>query len=47
LSFALQMNASIHDLVELSYSAQPYQSFFPAGNAIVMAAEQIINQIDN
>jgi NADH oxidase (H2O2-forming) len=47
LSFAIQMNASIHDLVELSYSAQPYQSFFPAGNAIVMAAEQIINQIDN
>jgi NADPH-dependent 2,4-dienoyl-CoA reductase/sulfur reductase-like enzyme len=46
LSFAIQMHASIHDLVELSYSAQPYQSFFPASNVIVMAAEQIINQLE-
>ncbi len=46
LSFAIQMNATVDNLVELSYSAQPYQSFFPAGNIVVMAAENIINQLD-
>lgn len=46
LSFAIQQNASIQDMLELSYSAQPYQSFFPAGNVIVMAAEHLFNQLD-
>ncbi|MBN2262066.1 MAG: FAD-dependent oxidoreductase [Prolixibacteraceae bacterium] len=45
ISFAIQKGATVNDLIELSYSAQPYQSFYPAGNAIVMAAENIANKI--
>jgi pyruvate/2-oxoglutarate dehydrogenase complex dihydrolipoamide dehydrogenase (E3) component len=45
ISFAIQQGATINDLANLSYSAQPYQSFFPANNAIVMAAEQMLEQI--
>ncbi|MBN2805784.1 MAG: FAD-dependent oxidoreductase [Prolixibacteraceae bacterium] len=41
ISFAIQKGATVNDMIELSYSAQPYQSFYPAGNAIVMAAENI------
>ncbi|MFW5852113.1 MAG: hypothetical protein ACOCWB_07815 [Bacteroidota bacterium] len=37
---------TIYDIRDLSYSSQPYQSFFPAGNALVNAAEQIISQIE-
>jgi NADPH-dependent 2,4-dienoyl-CoA reductase/sulfur reductase-like enzyme len=46
ISFAIQKEATVYDLLDLSYSAQPYQSFFPAGNIVVTAAEQIINQLD-
>ena len=46
ISFAIQKGATAEDLLDLSYSAQPYQSFFPAGNIIVMAADQLINQLD-
>ncbi|MBN2648903.1 MAG: FAD-dependent oxidoreductase [Prolixibacteraceae bacterium] len=45
ISFAIQQEATVYDLVQLSYSSQPYQSFFPAGNAIVMAAENIAKQL--
>lgn len=47
ISFAIQMRASIYDLEEISYSAQPYQSFFPAGNIFVQAAEKIITKLEN
>ncbi len=47
ISFAIQKESTVYDLLDLSYSAQPYQSFFPAGNIVVMAAEHIINQINN
>jgi NADPH-dependent 2,4-dienoyl-CoA reductase/sulfur reductase-like enzyme len=47
ITFAIQKEATADDLVELSYSAQPYQSFFPAGNVIVMAAEGLIAQLEN
>lgn len=47
ISFAIQKESTVYDLLDLSYSAQPYQSFFPAGNIVVIAAEQIINQINN
>jgi NADPH-dependent 2,4-dienoyl-CoA reductase/sulfur reductase-like enzyme len=46
ISLSIQQNATVYDLAELSYSSQPYQSFFPAGNAIVMAAENIISQLE-
>jgi hypothetical protein len=32
------------DLFNFSYCAQPFQSFYPANNAIVMAAEDILNK---
>ncbi len=38
LTFAIQMGASVSDLAAFSYSAQPWQTFFPARNAIVEAA---------
>lgn len=47
ISFAIQNGATVNDMMDLSYSAQPYQSFFPAGNAIVMAAESIATQINS
>ncbi len=47
ISFAIQKEATVYDLIDLSYSAQHYQSFLPAGNAIVIAAEQTANQIEN
>jgi NADPH-dependent 2,4-dienoyl-CoA reductase/sulfur reductase-like enzyme len=47
ISFAIQKESTVYDLLDLSYSAQPYQSFFPAGNIVGMAAEHIINQINN
>jgi NADPH-dependent 2,4-dienoyl-CoA reductase/sulfur reductase-like enzyme len=46
ISFAIQQGATAFDLAELSYSSQPYQSFYPAGNALVIATEQIINQLN-
>ncbi|MFO7868323.1 MAG: FAD-dependent oxidoreductase [Bacteroidales bacterium] len=46
ISFAIQKQATIYDIYDLSYSSQPYQSFFPAGNALVMAAEKIIVQLE-
>jgi len=33
------------DLANFSYSAQPYQSFFPANNLIVACAEGIMNKV--
>ncbi|MBN1298989.1 MAG: FAD-dependent oxidoreductase [Actinobacteria bacterium] len=45
LTFAIQNESTVKTLAELSYSAQPFQSFFPAANALVMAAEEILNKI--
>ena len=42
LTFAIQKTATIEDPTELSYSAQPYQSFFPAANLVVLAAEDML-----
>ncbi len=39
ITLAIQNKMTVESLSYLSYSAQPYQSFFPAGNVIVMAAE--------
>lgn len=45
LTYAIQNKSTIKNLAKLSYSAQPYQSFFPAANAVVLAAEDILNKI--
>ncbi|MBN2829683.1 MAG: FAD-dependent oxidoreductase [Candidatus Cloacimonetes bacterium] len=42
LTLAIQNCFTAEKLAQLSYSAQPYQSFYPAGNLIVMAAEEIL-----
>ena len=38
ISLAIQQKLSVDQLADLSYSAQPWQTFFPAKNAIVEAA---------
>jgi NADH oxidase (H2O2-forming) len=45
LTYAIQNKSTVWDLEKLSYSAQPYQSFFPAENAVVLAAENILKKI--
>jgi NADH oxidase (H2O2-forming) len=45
ITYAIQKNSSVEDMTALSYSSQPYQSFFPAANGIVLAAEEILKKI--
>lgn len=45
ITFAMQKMAKASELATLSYAAQPYQSFYPANNAIVMAAEEIVRKL--
>jgi NADPH-dependent 2,4-dienoyl-CoA reductase/sulfur reductase-like enzyme len=45
ISLALQHNMKVSDLAELSYSAQPWQTFYPAANPIVMAAEELMKKL--
>ena len=44
ITLAIQRNMTLKGLSKLSYSSQPWQSFFPARNAIVEACE---NALDN
>lgn len=39
ITLAIQQEMTVEQLAKLSYSAQPWQSFFPARNAIVQACE--------
>lgn len=39
ITMAIQHGLTLDDLMDFSYSAQPYQSFFPANNPLVAAAE--------
>ncbi len=41
LTFAIQKKSTIEDLSALSYASQPHQSFYPAANIVVLAAEDI------
>jgi NADH dehydrogenase/NADH oxidase (H2O2-forming) len=45
MTLAIQNRLTVTNLAELSYSAQPYQSFFPASNLMVAAAEEILNKV--
>lgn len=45
ISLALQHQLHLSDLAELSYSAQPWQTFYPAANPIVMAAEEALKKL--
>jgi NADPH-dependent 2,4-dienoyl-CoA reductase/sulfur reductase-like enzyme len=42
ISYAIQKYSTAYDLFQFSYCAQPFQTFFPASNAIVQAAEKLI-----
>jgi NADPH-dependent 2,4-dienoyl-CoA reductase/sulfur reductase-like enzyme len=45
MTFAIQKNSTAEDLCALSYASQPHQSFYPAANLIVLAAEDVRRQI--
>ncbi len=45
ITMAIQYGITLEQLLEFSYAAQPYQSFFPAHNPIVKAAEEILDKI--
>ena len=45
LTLAIQQGLTARDLADLSYSAQPWQTFFPARNAIVEAAMKAIGLV--
>ena len=47
ITLAIQNKLTINDLVGFSYSAQPYQSFFPANNLIIACAENILTQVNS
>jgi len=47
LTFAIQKQAAVDDLAELSYSAQPYQSFYPVANGVALAAEDVIAKLSS
>ncbi len=46
VTMAIQYGTTLEQLLNFSYAAQPYQSFFPAHNLIVKAAEEILNKIN-
>ena len=41
ITFAIQSESTMEDLSALSYASQPHQSFYPAANIVVLAAEDI------
>ncbi|MCK5036017.1 MAG: FAD-dependent oxidoreductase [Candidatus Sabulitectum sp.] len=47
ITMAIQYGITLEQLVNFSYSAQPYQSFYPAHNLIVKAAESILRKISS
>ena len=47
ITMAISCGMTAKQLAQFSYSAQPWQTFFPAKNAIVMAAEEIVKKLKN
>jgi NADH oxidase (H2O2-forming) len=45
LTFAIQKQSVLSEMIDLSYSSQPYQSFFPAANSIVLAADDALKKL--
>ncbi len=41
LTFSIQKESTVEELSALSYASQPHQSFYPAANIVVLAAEDI------
>ena len=47
ITLAIQQELKVADLARFSYSSQPWQTFFPAKNAIVEAAERLATGFDH
>lgn len=47
ITMAIQYGINVSQLAQLSYSSQPYQSFFPANNLLAHACEMIINRMED
>jgi NADH oxidase (H2O2-forming) len=47
ITLAIQRGMTAAELADLSYSAQPWQTFFPAKNAIVEAASEAANRLSS
>ena len=45
ITMAIQYKITVDQLINFSYSAQPYQSFFPANNLLIAATEQIMQKL--
>lgn len=45
ITMAIQFGVTIDQLTQFSYASQPYQSFFPANNLLVQAAENVMNKL--
>ncbi len=45
ITLAIQLGATAGDMARLSYSAQPWQSFYPAASLNVLAAEEILSKL--
>ena len=45
ITLAIQSGLTVEQLSQLSYSAQPYQSFFPANNIWIESSKKILEQI--
>ena len=47
ITFAIQNESTVENLSALSYASQPHQSFYPAANIVVLAAEDIRKKISS
>ena len=47
ITMAVQYGLDIDQLLDFNYSSQPYQSFYPAHNLLVKAAEKAVEKLDN
>lgn len=46
ITMAIQYGISLEQLVNFSYASQPYQSYYPAHNLIVKAAEGLLKKLE-
>lgn len=45
ITYAIQKKSTVEELTELSYASQPHQSFYPAANLVVLAAEDVLKKL--
>lgn len=47
ITMAVQYGLDVDQLLDFNYSAQPYQSFYPAHNLLVKAAEEAVKKLNS